>query len=106
MSVLLQVDFPFDGPFGEENLSEMQLSLARSIAEEPGLIWKIWTENKQTHEAGGIYMFTDRKAAETYLAMHCRRLEQAGIADIRAKLFAINRPLSIIDKVPPSILEG
>ena len=41
--------------------------LAESIAQEPGLIWKIWTENAATHEAGGIYLFTDRASAEAYL---------------------------------------
>ena len=33
--------------------------LAESIADEPGLIWKIWTENAQESTAGGIYLFSD-----------------------------------------------
>ena len=39
MSVLLQVDFPFQGPFGDA-ITEGMRELAHSIAHEPGLIWK------------------------------------------------------------------
>ena len=53
MSVLLQVDFPFAGPWGEA-MTEALRGLAESIANEPGLIWKIWTENPATAEAGWI----------------------------------------------------
>ncbi len=59
MSYILQVDFPYSGPWGQPMVAAME-GLARSIAEEPGLVWKIWTENEATGEAGGIYMFKDR----------------------------------------------
>ncbi|CAG0976175.1 partial Putative monooxygenase YdhR, partial [Rhodocyclaceae bacterium] len=45
MSTLLYVDFPYPGPWGSE-MSEAMQELAQSISKEPGLIWKIWTENK------------------------------------------------------------
>ncbi|MCD9452081.1 YdhR family protein, partial [Yersinia pestis] len=45
MSYILQVDFPYTGPWGNEMTKAME-GLARSIAEEPGLIWKIWTVNE------------------------------------------------------------
>jgi len=44
MSKLVQFDFKFKGPFGDELTKAME-GLARSINEEPGFIWKIWTEN-------------------------------------------------------------
>jgi hypothetical protein len=37
MPQLLQFDFPYDGPFDDEMLEQLG-DLARSIAEEPGLI--------------------------------------------------------------------
>jgi hypothetical protein len=37
---LLQVDFEFNGPFGEE-MSNALVDLAKSINNEPGMIWKI-----------------------------------------------------------------
>lgn len=44
MAVVLQVDFKMDGPFGAE-LSTAFEGLARSIGQEPGFLWKIWTED-------------------------------------------------------------
>lgn len=58
MNYIVQVDFPYAGPWGHEMTQEMD-SLARLIAKEPGLVWKIWTENQKAGEAGGIYLFTD-----------------------------------------------
>ncbi len=40
MPALLQVDFPFEGPFGDA-MAEGMKGLAESIAAEPGLIWKV-----------------------------------------------------------------
>jgi hypothetical protein len=74
--------------------------LAGSIAQEPGLLWKIWTENPETGEAGGIYLFADRHSAEAYLTMHTERLVGFGIPHVNAKLFEVNRELSAIDRAP------
>ena len=49
---LLQVDFEFNGPFGEE-MSNALVDLAKSINNEPGMIWKIWTENEAEKLGGG-----------------------------------------------------
>lgn len=54
MPYLLQVDFPYQGPWGDEMTSALR-GLAESIANEPGLIWKFWTENKEAGTAGGVY---------------------------------------------------
>ena len=62
MRTLLQLDFPYDGPFGDEMASAMA-ELAESIAREPGFLWKIWTENPDSCEAGGIYLFEDESSA-------------------------------------------
>lgn len=101
MKTLLQVDFPFDGPFGQE-MAEAMKGLAESIAQEPGLIWKVWTENRETREAGGIYLFDDETSARTYLEMHTRRLKEFGVPTVNAKIFQVNEPLSTIDRGPIS----
>ena len=99
MSILLQVDFPFAGPWGNEMTAALR-GLAESIAAEPGLIWKIWTENPATGEAGGIYLFADRASAEAYLAMHTARLKSFGIVQVNGKLFEVNGELSAINRAP------
>lgn len=97
MKIVLQIDFPYHGPFAEEMASAFA-PLAESIAQEPGLIWKIWTENSDTNEAGGIYLFEDRPSAEAYLAMHTARLESFGVQGIRSRLFSVNESLSHITR--------
>lgn len=99
MTVLLQVDFPYQGPWGQA-MSEAMSGLAQSIANEPGLLWKIWTENAERNEAGGIYLFVDRTSADTYLTMHKARLKEFGIPQVNAKLFDVNAGLSAIDRAP------
>lgn len=99
MSYILQVDFPYSGPWGQAMVEAME-GLARSIAEEPGLLWKIWTENEATGEAGGIYLFEDIPSAEAYLAMHSARLKDFGVPQVNGKIFAVNQALSQIDRGP------
>ena len=103
MAILLQVDFPYTGPWGPA-MTEAMRGLAESIAQEPGLLWKIWTENAETKEAGGVYLFTDRACAEAYLTMHVARLKSFGVAQVSAKIFDVNCGLSAIDRAPLRIL--
>lgn len=96
MAYILQVDFKMYGPFGEE-MAEEFLELAKSINNEPGFIKKIWTENPNTNEAGGIYLFETKETAEQYIDKHMRRLAGFGITDINAKIFAVNSKLTAIN---------
>ncbi|WNS76486.1 monooxygenase [Bacillus sp. DTU_2020_1000418_1_SI_GHA_SEK_038] len=99
MAYLLQVDFHMDGPFGDE-MAGAFTDLAKSINEEEGFIWKIWTENQETKEAGGIYLFETKETAEKYLDMHTKRLAGFGITHVNGKIFAINSKLTEITKGP------
>lgn len=96
---LVQFDFAYDGPFGPE-MAEAMDGLARSILDEPGFIWKIWTENQAEHEAGGIYLFADEKSARAYIAKHAARLKEFGIEAVNAKVFDVNGPLTEITEGP------
>lgn len=99
MNKLLQVDFPFDGPFGKE-MTEALNGLAQSITEEPGFIWKIWTEAENLKEAGGIYMFENEETANAYLEKHAARLKEMGVPAVRGRIYDINIDLSKITKAP------
>ncbi|WP_313235849.1 monooxygenase [Sporosarcina ureae] len=99
MTYVLQVDFKMNGPFGEE-MAEGFADLAKSINEEEGFIWKIWTEDPEANEAGGIYNFETKESAEKYVEMHTKRLASFGITDINAKIFAVNSTLTTINKGP------
>jgi len=99
MKKLLQVDFDFTGPFDDE-MSNMLADLAESINNEPGIIWKIWTESKKDKLGGGIYLFENEASAQAYLKMHTARLKGMGVAEVRAQIFDINIPLSTINQSP------
>ena len=93
MLTLLQVNFPFRGPFAEQMTQAMQ-QLALSISREPGLLWKLWTENAEQREAGGIYLFETQGQAQRYVEMHVQRLTSIGVKSIEIKFFAVNQLLS------------
>ena len=99
MSKLLQVDFEFSGPFDEE-MSSMLVGLAESINHEPGVIWKIWTENEKDQLGGGIYLFEDEITAQNYLEMHAARLKDMGVKEVRGQIFDVNIPLTMINNGP------
>ncbi|GLT14078.1 monooxygenase [Vibrio algivorus] len=97
MTTLLQVHFSFEGPFGHD-MSDALQDLAESINQEPGFISKIWTENQEQKEAGGIYLFEDKASAQAYLDMHSARLKKFGVQKVHAKFFNVNKKLSHINK--------
>jgi hypothetical protein len=85
--------FPFPGPWGRE-LTEASHELARDIANEKGLVWKIWLEDRETGHVGGIYLFEDAAAAKRYREKHARRLSAMGLTGVTANTFQINTELS------------
>ncbi|MBW2807068.1 monooxygenase [Escherichia coli] len=97
MATLLQLHFAFNGPFGDA-MAEQLKPLAESINQEPGFLWKVWTESEKNHEAGGIYLFTDEKSALAYLEKHTARLKNLGVEEVVAKAFDVNEPLSQINQ--------
>lgn len=97
MPKLLQLHFAFHGPFGQE-MAEQLAELAASINQEPGFLWKVWTESEQNQEAGGIYLFENEETALAYLDKHTARLKNLGVEEVIAKIFDVNIPLSNINK--------
>lgn len=93
MKYLMQIDFPHEGPFGEDLTIAMN-DLARDIANENGLVFKLWTENEKNKEAGGIYVFDNLEDAKRYLDKHTTRLGSFGYKNIKSKIFTINEELS------------
>lgn len=92
---LLQIDFPMEGPWGADMTAAFG-DLARDIAEEPDLVWKVWTEHQETGRGGGIYVFRTAEGAQAYLEKHSARLQGFGITGIEAKMFSVNHDLSAI----------
>ncbi len=96
MKKLLQMHFPFQGPFGDEMATQLK-ELAESINHEPGFIWKVWTESSQNQEAGGIYLFENEATALAYVEKHTARLKSFGVDEVIYKMFDINEALTQIN---------
>ena len=64
--IMLQVNFSFS--VSKEEYEQAVSPLADKFANVPGLKWKIWILNAENREAGGIYLFENQAAVDTYLA--------------------------------------
>lgn len=94
---LLLIDYHFSGPWGIEMAAEY-FGLAHHIANVPGLIWKVWTENPETGEAGGVYLFEDEASLDAYLGGKMERMRAAGVQGLRARKSDVNEPLTRITR--------
>ncbi|AUI50282.1 monooxygenase [Arthrobacter crystallopoietes] len=99
MAHLVIFDFPSTGPFGSE-AAAAYADLAADIAGQPGLIWKIWTEDAAAKSAGGVYLFANRRSADEYIALHSARLQSFGIENIVTARHDVNDKLSEITHAP------
>ncbi|WP_394282068.1 monooxygenase [Corynebacterium sp.] len=96
MNTIVVFEFPSTGPFGKE-AEEAYADLAKDIATEKDLVWKVWTEDPSREVAGGIYLFTSEEAADTYIEKHSARLGGFGITNISAVKYQVNDGLSAVD---------
>ena len=63
---ILQINFKLNvSPAEYRKIAE---SVAQTIADVPGLVWKVWLLNEQDGEAGGIYLFQDEQSLAAYLS--------------------------------------
>jgi hypothetical protein len=63
---ILQINFKLNVLAAE--YQKIAGSVAQTIADAPGLVWKIWLLNEQDGEAGGIYLFQDEQSLTAYLS--------------------------------------
>ncbi|MEG1214992.1 MAG: monooxygenase [Leclercia sp.] len=93
---LLQIHFNFNGPFGDE-MAQQLAGLAESINQEPGFIWKIWTESAKNQLAGGIYLFESEESVHAYVQKHTARLKGLGVDEVEYQIFDVNTDLTKIN---------
>ena len=76
--------------------------MAEPIASSPGLLWKIWLINEAEHEAGGIYLFESREAAQGFVDNPAVKGFAAHpmISALNAKFFEPDEVLSKVTRGP------
>ena len=75
---------------------------AAVIASVEGLVWKIWISQQEELEAGGIYLFANREAAEAYLngpVVQAVRSNPA-VVSTESQLWDVESSLSAITRAP------
>jgi hypothetical protein len=97
---ILQVNLNFSIP--RADLEKAWLDAAQPIADTPGLRWKVWLINEAEKEAGGIYLFETREAAESYIAgpIVASLKSSPAVSSISAKLFDVLPQHSAVTRAP------
>lgn len=102
--VILQVHFDYFGGYGNDMYRE-SLELAKTINNEDGFLWKIWTANEAKGIAGGVYAFDTRENAEKYIKMHEERIAKFGVGNnFVVEIFDVNEDLSQVNQFPFNLM--
>lgn len=98
---LVQVNFQHQKSATAE-AQQAALERAHKIAQVSGLIWKVWIDDGNRQEAGGIYLFQDEAAARAYLEgeIFTRLKEMPGVSAMQVKLFDVNAAPSAVTRAP------
>lgn len=97
---ILQVNMKFSIP--RADLTAAWLGAAQPIADTPGLQWKVWLMNEAENEAGGIYLFENKAAAQAYMGgpIIAALKSSPVVSNISAKLFDVLEQHSAITRAP------
>lgn len=97
---ILQINYKINSPRADH--TALVTPMAEPIASAPGLVWKIWLMNEADHEAGGIYLFESREAAEGFANSPAVKdfVAHPMISSVSAKLFEPDEALSKVTRGP------
>src|SRR5262245_33633438 len=97
---ILQINFKFN--VSREQYEDTASSIAQNFADVPGCLWKVWLMNEKENEGGGIYLFADEAAVETYKAspLVAAVLSNPALGDFNIKQFEVMDEVSRITRAP------
>jgi hypothetical protein len=98
--IMLQVNFKFS--VSKEEYEQAVSPLADKFANVPGLKWKIWILNEEDSEAGGIYIFENQAAVDSYLAGPLAETVKThpALSNFSIKQFAIMKDITKVTRGP------
>jgi len=97
---LLQVNFKLNVNVDEyRNLAS---SVAQAFAAVPGLRWKVWVLDEERREAGGVYLFEDGRALDTFLKSDLARTigTHPALRDASIKYYDVMPEVSAVTRAP------
>lgn len=97
---ILQINYQFTSSLAD--FTKLVTPLALPISSVPGLAWKIWLINETDQEAGGIYLFESREAAQAFVGSDAIKsfVSHPTITNVNAKMFDPDEALSKITRAP------
>ena len=97
---IVQINYQFTSSVAD--FKKLVTPNAEFIAAVPGLVWKVWLLNEADREAGGIYLFESREAAQAFANSDAIKglASHPTIANLNAKMFAPDEALSKITRAP------
>ena len=103
---ILQVNMNFS--ISRPDLETAWLGATQSIADTPGLLWKVWLMNEEKNEAGGIYLFENEDALREYVGGPIVAALKASpaVSNISAKTFDVLADHSAVTRAPLTAAEA
>jgi len=100
---ILQINYQFTSSLAD--FTALVTPMAEPISGVPGLVWKIWLMNEADHEAGGIYFFESRDAAQAFVGSEAVQgfAAHPTITNVNAKMFAPDEALSKVTRGPLTV---
>ena len=97
---ILQINYRLDSPVSHF-LNESG-PVARILSGVPGLRWKIWLKNERENEGGGLYLFENETAMNTFIEgpVVAKLRSHPAVAEVSVKPFDIPSELSAITRAP------
>ena len=97
---ILQINYQYTSSLAD--LTQYISPMAEPLSTVPGLVWKIWLLNEADREAGGIYLFESREAAQAFVNSDAVKsfASHPIIANVNAKMFAPDEAPSKITRAP------
>lgn len=99
MPVILQVNY-MPGAKQRNASTEARVDSARSIAQLPGLRWKVWIADPEAGRRGGIYLFDDLASARAWGTQVEQRLAAGGGTDLQIRYFDVDEAPSAVTRAP------
>jgi hypothetical protein len=98
---ILQINFKFSVP--PDQFKKHALGAAEHISVVKGLRWKIWLNEEEKQEGGGLDLFEDEASLEAYVEGPVAEFSKSPIvSDISIKRFNIHDEATAITRGPVS----
>lgn len=78
---LVHISFSHAGPWGEEMTKTFELQGDNWLSAGPGMLWKVWTQNRYARRFGATCLFDSSSSATDYLNHHLPKLRDFGLGE-------------------------